>query len=322
MAPIEVMKEFDTHGPQLSDLKTVLALLEDGTVTRAAQRLGLTQSALSYQLERMRRRFSDPLFVRVGNRMAPTPLAQRLAEPAARVLRIVDTEIAGLATFEPATTEREFRIGLNEIGAITLLPKIVRRMASVAPRARLAPAHVDVGSIGSALESGAMDLAAGHLPQPHHLLLQQLLYRRDYVCVARRDHPRIGASMTMREFSRTPQIETPAVRVTRGWLEAQLRRRKLQGNVRMSTQHVAAIPFIIAASDHVAVIPREVYELFAPIAAIKPVKLPIDMPPVDVHQYWHPRVASDPAVRFLRELVYAAARDTPSPVPRVRRAGV
>ncbi|CAN5738748.1 hypothetical protein BH09PSE5_BH09PSE5_00550 [soil metagenome] len=76
----------------LNDLRIVLAVLQDGSVTIAASRLGLTQSGLSYQLTQMRRRFSDELFVRSGNRKVPTPFAQRLADPAARVLRIVDTE--------------------------------------------------------------------------------------------------------------------------------------------------------------------------------------------------------------------------------------
>src|SRR5689334_19835825 len=116
------MNEFDIQTPQIADLKAVLALLQDSTVTRAAQRLGVSQSALSYQLERMRKRFADPLFVRVGNRMAPTPMAQRLAAPATRVLRIVESEIAALASFDPLTTKREYRIGVNEIGAMTLIP--------------------------------------------------------------------------------------------------------------------------------------------------------------------------------------------------------
>ena len=294
--------------PQLSDLKAVLAVIEDGTLTRAAQRLGLTQSALSYQLERMRRRFHDPLFVRVGNRMAPTPFAQRLAEPAARVLHIVANEIAGLAAFDPATSDRQFRIGLNEMGAMTLLPKIVRRMAVAAPRARLAPVQVDGTSIAGALESGKIDLAAGHFPQAHDLLLQQLLYRRDYVCIARRDHPSIGDRMTLRQFGAAPQIETPSAPITRAWVESELRRRQLRATVQMSMQHVAAIPFIVAASDSIAVMPREVYDIFSPIAPIKIVKLPIAIPAIDIHQYWHPRVASDPALIFLRKLVYESAR--------------
>lgn len=302
------MKKFDDLEPQLSDLKTVLAVLKDGTVTRAAQSLGVSQSALSYQLDRMRRRFSDPLFVRVGNRMAPTPFAQRLAGPAARVLHIVDTEIAGLAAFDPATTERDFRIGLNELGAITLLPKLVRRMSELAPRARLTPVTVDAAALPSALDSGEMDIAAGHFPETHDFLLQQLLYERDYVCVVRRDHPHIGASMTMREFSDTPSIQTPASPVTLAWLDEELTRRGLQTTAKMSVRHVSAIPFVVAACDCVAVIPREVFDIFAPIAAIRTVKLPIDIPPIQIHQYWHPRVGSDAAVKFFRELVFAAAR--------------
>lgn len=303
------MKEFDDQKPQLNDLRVVLAVLKDGTVTRAAQSLGVSQSALSYQIDRMRKRFSDPLFVRAGNRMAPTPFAQRLAGPAARIMHIVDTEIAGLAAFDPATTERDFRIGLNELGAITFLPKLVRRMAELAPRARLTPVTVDVESLPSALDSGEMDIAAGHFPQTHDLLRQQLLYERDYVCVVRRDHPHIGESMTMREFSETPSIETPASPITLAWLQEELSRRGLQTTPKMSVRHVSAIPFVVAACDCVAIIPREVFEIFASIAAIRTVTLPINIPPIQIHQCWHPRVGSDAAVKFFRELVFTTARN-------------
>jgi DNA-binding transcriptional LysR family regulator len=307
MLPGILMKNSNSNEPQLSDLKVVLTLIEDSTVTRAAERLGVTQSALSYQLERMRKRFADPLFVRVGNRMAPTPFAQRLADPAARVLRIVETEIAGLTAFDPSSTHREFRIGLNEMGAITLLPKLVQLMTAAAPQARLIPVYVDVASMAHALESGLMDVAAGHFPQTHDLLVRQLLYRRDYVCVARRDHPTIGKSVTLQQFSQTPQIETPALQATKNWLSVQLREHDLQTSVHIHTQHVASIPFIVAASDSVAVIPRELFELFSPIAAIKVVDLPIQIPAIDIHQHWHPRVASDPAIKFLRGLMFQAA---------------
>lgn len=293
---------------QLDDLRAVLALLRDGTVTRAAQSLGITQSTLSYQIERMRSRFGDALFVRVGNRMAPTPFAQRLAEPAERVLRIVDTEIAGLAAFDPATTEREFRVGLNEMGAITLLPRLVQRLAVAAPHAHLVPMVVDPATLTATLESGAMDVAAGHFPHPNDQLLQQLLYRRDYVCIARRRHPHIGRSMSLAEFAAAPQIQTPAVPATQAWLDAQLKRQGLRANTRMSTAHVSAIPFIVAASDQIAVVPRELFELFAPIADVQAVALPIEIPAIEIHQYWHPRLASDPAVKFLRETVLAAAQ--------------
>lgn len=302
------MKQRDEPELQLADLKAVLALLRDGTVTRAAQSLGLTQSTLSHQLDRMRARFGDRLFVRVGNRMAPTPFAQQLAEPAARVLRIVEVEIAGPATFDPASTEREFRIGVNEVGAITLVPRLMRLLSAAAPAARLSPVRVDTDTMAAALESGAMDVAAGHFPHAPGGLLQQLLFRRDYVCVARRDHPRIGASMSLGEFARTPQVHTPAAPTVGAWLDARLRQHGLPIAEQMTTEHVAAIPFIVAAGEHVAVIPRELFDLFRPIAAVKTVKLPFAIPAISIHQYWHPRVAGDPAVKFFRELVRAAAQ--------------
>ncbi|AZG09321.1 LysR family transcriptional regulator [Pigmentiphaga sp. H8] len=299
------MNNPDNQDPQIADLRAVLALIEDGTVTRAAQRLGLTQSALSYHLDRMRKRFADPLFVRVGNRMAPTPFAQRLAEPASRVLRIVETEIAGLARFDPALTDREFRIGVNEIGAIVLVPKLMKRLAEVAPHARLAPTQVSADTMAAALESGELDVVAGHVSRPHDALLRQHLYRRAYVCVARRDHPRIGDAMTLREFGRTPQVQSPSVPITFAWINDQLRKHGVQSQVRLTTEHVAAIPFIVAASDLIAIIPDEVYHLFQPIAPIKKVRLPLRIPSIDVHQYWHSRVAGDPANQFFRSVVYA-----------------
>ncbi len=302
------MKKFD-RDLQLSDLRAVLALMDAGTVTRAAERMGMSQSALSYKLERMRRQFGDPLFVRVGNRMAPTPLVVQLAEPAAQVLRIVETDIRGQAHFDPATTDRVFRIGVNEIGAIVLLPRLVQRLAEVAPQARITQLLVDSTQLAAALESGAMDLAAGYVGQADHNLVQRLLYRRDYVCIAAKDHPRVGRSVSLAQFCREGHVQSPGVPLTNAWLTDQLQRAGLQLAPAMLTQSVAAIPFIVAASDLLALIPREVFELFRPIAAVKTVALPVQVPPVVVHEYWHPRMAGDPANQFFRDFVYRVGRE-------------
>ncbi|MEO6017358.1 MAG: LysR family transcriptional regulator [Polaromonas sp.] len=304
------MNKIDTALPELSDLRTILALMEHGTVTRAAQELGTTQSALSYQLERMRGRFGDPLFVRVGNRMAATPFTQSLAEPAARVLRIMETEIGGLQSFDAARTTREFRIGMNELGAITLVPRLVKRLAELAPNARLSPVQVNAESLSAELESGRVDVAAGFFATADTNLFQQRLYQRDYVCIASAGNTSVGRSLSWREFSQTRQVHTNSVPVTTAWLEGQLRKINLSLSVKMSTQHVAAIPFIVAASDMIAIIPRELYELFSPIVDLKLVRLPRAIPAITIRQYWHPRIASDPSVKFLRELVYEVARES------------
>lgn len=301
------MKTLDAGMPQLADLKVILALIEHGTVTKVAERLGLTQSALSYQVERMRKRFGDPLFVRVGNRMAATPFALRVVEPANRVLRIMETEIGGIKSFDPLSTTREFRIGLNELGALTLLPRLVKRLAKLAPNARLMPLPVNAATLSHLLESGELDIAAGFFEISDTKLFQQRLYQRDYACVARCDHPRIGQSLTWREFGRAPKVHSSLVPSTTAWLESQLRKGGHPFSVHMATQYMATIPFLVAASDLIAIVPKELYELFLPISAIKLVRLPKSIPAITIRQYWHPRVAGDPSIKFLRELVYSVA---------------
>lgn len=294
---------------QLSDLRAVLAVAEIGTVTRASERLGLSQSALSYKLEKLRRHFNDPLFVRVGNRMAPTPLATQLTEPVAQVLRIVETDMRSQARVDPATTDRVFRIGVNEIGAIVLLPRLVRRLSEIAPRARITQLRVEPEQLADALQSGEMDLAAGYVPNADRNLKQRLLYRRDYVCIASRHHPRVGRRIGFEAFFREGQIHSPGIPLTNAWLATQLRKAGVPPPSVMHTNNVAAIPFIVAASDMLALIPREVYELFLPIAAIKLVSIPVSAPAIAVHEYWHPRMAKDPANLFFRDFVHRVAKE-------------
>src|SRR5690606_15704193 len=205
-----IMKLLDKSSPQFADLQAILAIIQEGTVTRAARRLGTTQSALSYHLERMRKRFDDALFVRVGHQMSPTPLAQRLTDPATRILRILETEVATLARFDPAVTTREFRIGVNEIGAITLVPQLVRALSQRAPNATVTPMRVDAESVTPLLDNGDLDLAAGHFVDVERRLIQQLLYRREYVCIARIGHPTVDDAITLKQFQQTPLVWTPS----------------------------------------------------------------------------------------------------------------
>lgn len=308
MASIQVMNAVD-HSIQLSDLRALIAVLREGTVTAAARRLGMTQSSLSYQLERMRKSFGDQLFVRVGNRMAATPFAERLANPASRVLHIVENEISQLGRFDPASTTRTFRLGVNEIGDITLVPRIIRRLAQVAPGATLSQLQVRASDLGRQLEEGTMDLAAGHFLDLDKSLRQQRLYRRDYTCVISERHPRIGATISLRQLAQEQLLETPSVPVTTEWFRSAMAQAGLELRPPMTTQHVSAIPFIVADSELVGIVPREVYDIFRPIARIRTVSLVRAIPAIEICQYWHPRLESDPAVRFLRELVFSVARE-------------
>lgn len=303
------MKLLDKSSPQFADLQAILTIIQEGTITRAARRLGTTQSALSYHLDRMRKRFDDALFVRVGHQMSPTPLAQRLADPATRIMRILETEVVTLARFDPATTTREFRIGVNEIGAITLIPPLVQVLAQRAPNATVTPMRVDASSVTSLLDNGDLDLAAGHFVDVERRLIQQLLYRREYVCVARIGHPTVGEAITIQQFQQTPLVWTSTSPQTMSWVDTKLHRDSDARAVRMITHHFAAVPFIVGASDFISLVPCEIYEMFRHITPIKSVRLPLKAPRIEIHQYWHPRLAGDPELKFFRELVYEVAQD-------------
>ena len=252
----------------------------------------------------MRKRFGDPLFVRVGNRMAPTPLAMELQEPAARVLRILETEIAEIRRFDPLATQCDFRVAVDEIGAMTLIPRLVKHLSVTAPRARLSPVNPAPAALLAALVSGDVDIAAGHFPEMADTLLQQQLFHRHYVCVARADHAPMGDTLSLEEFAAAPQVATPGVPTTTAWLEAQLRRKGLCMNTAMVCQHVAAIPFIVSSSDLIAILPAEVVDLFGSPTRLKAVRLPLKIPTIAIRQYWHPRLAADPAIAFLRDQIF------------------
>ena len=213
-------------------------------------------------------------------------------------------ELARFTNAMHCSPRRDFRVAVNEIGAMTLIPRLVKRLSVTAPGARLNPVNLAPSALLAAMVSGDIDIAAGHFPEMADTLLQQLLFYRDYVCVARADHARIGDSLSLEEFAAAPQVTTPGVPTTMAWLEAQLRRKGLRMNTAMVCQYVAAIPFIVSSSDLIAIIPAEVQGLFGSATRLKAVRLPLRIPAIDIRQYWHPRLAADPAIGFLREQIF------------------
>lgn len=304
--PIQVMKNSMHPLPEISELRAIIAICKEGTITRAAAVLGTTQSTLSYMLERMRQRFSDPLFVRVGNRMEPTPYAVELAEAATRILALMEAELKQLKSFDPLTTTRQFHIVLTETGAIVLLPALLKKLQAHAPHAKLRPLQAGTMDLEAALSSGEVDIAVGNFTalQGHHHLFQQLLFQRNYVCVVRKDHPIIDDAMTLEQFAAVPQVSPATPSAAFKGISRHLESISLQMNIAMKVEHATAIPFIVGSSNFIALMAREVFDIFESTANLRMVELPLDMPYAQIRQYWHPRVNRDPAIAFLRKLIH------------------
>ncbi len=298
------------HGLDRLDFLLVFeAILECRTITRAADKLGVSQSALSHALMRLREKFKDPLFVRSGTLMLPTPLVIGLAEPLQRSMAIIRNDILGAARFDPATTTRVFRLCVNEVGALLLAPKVIRELQKSAPHASLAPLEIARPEISGALESGRIDLAIGHYPELKTSIYQQLLLRRSYVAIVRSGHPHIGAKISAAQFYRTPLIRCTATVAISRWLDQHFAAAQQTQTIALETPYVMALATLVDATDWMAFVPEELVKALKNIAAVRVVDLPFALPVLDIKQHWHRRNKDDGASKFLRRVVYQALHE-------------
>ena len=293
---------------RLDFLLVIEAILQHKTITRAAEALNLSQSALSHTMTRLRARMGDPLFVRVGAEMHPTPLVVRLSEPISRSLRIIREEILSTPEFRPATTTRCFKLCVGEVGAFVMIPRIARTLRERAPHARLSTHDTPREHIAGKLEDGSIDVAIGYYPELKTSIYQQRLFTRTYVGVVREHHPEVGARLTSAQLQSIPIIRTPSTLAINRWIDTHLEGAPTM-QIAMETPYIMALAPIIAESDWIALIPDELVEPFRRLAPIRAVALPRDLPRISVRQHWHRRFKEDSASRFIRQVIHNAVHE-------------
>jgi DNA-binding transcriptional LysR family regulator len=293
----------DLRAVDLNLLVVFAALAEQRSVTRAAEALGLSQPATSAALARLRVLLADPLFVRAGSDMRPTPRAAQLAGPIRRVLDAVKEEILLAQAFDPATTDRLFTVLTPDIGEMNFLPRVLAHLASSAPGANLKAQSMPPHAAAEALESGAADLAVGYFPDLHRAgFFQQRLFRNEHVCILRRDHPTIGKSLTLKQFlAASHAVVRPEGRehVFEQFLQANSLRRR----VRLEVSHFMSLLPIISSSDLLATVPRDMADVCVRHGNIRLLATPMKSPVIDVHQFWHRRFHKDAAHAWFRAVV-------------------
>jgi DNA-binding transcriptional LysR family regulator len=281
-------------------LRALAAVYDARHVTRAAEALGLAQPTLSLALGRLRRQFGDPLFVRAGRGVAPTPRAEALIGPTRDLLRDFERLAQSRDAFDPATTTRVFRIAMTDASHATLLPRLLARVRRDAPLAQLEAARIDEG-LAAALESGAVDLAIGHIPSLERGAHQQRLFTQDFVCLINRDHPRLTRGLTRADYRREAHVEIVGGAAA-PLLEAALAAQGVMRRVALRLPGFLGLAAIIGATDLVATLPRQIGETLAASAGLALRPCPVPAPVYDVKQHWHARAHHDAANRWLRQL--------------------
>lgn len=305
------------ESPDLNFLYVIQALGEERSVSRAADRLGLTQPAVSHALGKLRTLFQDDLFVRAGPVMAPTPVGERLIEGVAHVLSVVQQEIWSAKAFDAATTTRTFSVCLSDMGVIVLLPRLLAALRERAPLASLKPIQLPSLELASALQDGALDLAIGYLGKMGDNLHQQPLFRRSLVGIIKGGPTRRKVRMTLAQFVEKKHVVAGTLALTNQLLEKELRQRGARLKVGVDVPYLLAVPSLVATSDFIAAVPDELADLFARLADVDVFPLPVDLPDLTVQQFWHARHHNDAGHRWFRALVAQTLRqDGKDPVAR------
>jgi DNA-binding transcriptional LysR family regulator len=291
----------------LNLLVSLDALLAERSVSRAAVRLGLSQPSLSASLARLRRHFRDDLLDRVGNRYELTPLATQLAEQTASALNAVTRVFASEPDFDPATSEREFTVLISDY-AITVLGPPLAALLQQAPHVRLRLHRVSVSAVDDAAQAlrdvDAMVLPHGFLSD----LPSERLFTDEWVCIVASGHPSVGEKLTMADLEELPMVVTYQTTTAYTPAGKQLSILGVQPRVPIVAETFLALPFLVAASNGVALIQKRLARQLAPAVPVRLLPCPFDVASLIEALWWHPLYDRDPGHRWLRQLFTEAAQ--------------
>lgn len=299
------IKNFD-----LNLLRVFVAVYEQRSVSRAAHVIGLSQPAMSNALLRLRRACNDRLFVRTRLGMEPTALADRLAGPMREALETIEAALGDSLGFDPAVSDRKFRLLMSDVGEAVILPRLSDALAQDAPGLTLYALRFQHDAYADALASGEADLAIGNLQflKPAHY--QQRLFTDRYFCVVRRGHPLAEAGdVDMSAYLAARHIAT-TVGNADTLVDAALSRLHVRRRVALSVTHYHVAATVAGQTDLVVVLPEHAIPV---TDALHVMPLPFSVPPALVRQFWHRRFHDDPANRWLRTRIASLAL---SEVPR------
>lgn len=275
------------------------ALYAERSVTRAGERLGLTQPAISNALIRLRKLCNDPLFVRTPAGMSPTALAEQLAPAILDGLETIKDGLEQPFGFNAATSERRFRLLMSDVAQVTVLPGLMALLCDIAPGVTVQVLQRYRELYRPALESGEADLAVGNLPDLAGGFYQQFLFEDRYVCLSRKGDRRFDGGMT-----RNLYLASNHGAVTNGiadtLIDAELETMGLKRKVVMEIPSFLAVNLIANHSDVLVSTPLCVAETLGILDQVRVFEVPLSLPRARIRQFWHRRNHADPANQWLR----------------------
>ncbi|WP_039032265.1 LysR family transcriptional regulator [Leclercia adecarboxylata] len=290
----------DIRTLDLNLLKTLDALLDERSVTRAAARLSLTQPAVSGMLNRLRDYFDDPLFIRVPHGIVPTTRAEALAAPVKRILADIDVLLQP-TEFDPLSASLTFTVAATDYALRAVMVPFIAALKVRAPAIRVRVVPVESDRLVSQLERGSVDVA---LITPHTTpaeLHSRALYDERYVCMMRADHPNAGKPLSLARFCALEHVLVSYEGESfRGVTDGALEKIGLTRHVGLSVSNFLVLPDVLAISDMIAAVPSRIAENQTGMFVCE---TPVPVPGFTKSMAWHGRTHRNPAQAWLRGLL-------------------
>lgn len=280
------------------------AIYTQQSLTRAAEVLHVTQPAVSNALGRLRQHLDDPLFIRSGKGMSPTPLARQLIEPIRQALKGLETCVQGRQHFNPATARQTLRLHATEHAEISMLPTLLQQFRHSAPELNLEVVFHRRRDIPLELASGRLQLAVDAPLINNQDLLDRQLCQDRYVCVMHASNPLAKGELTLARFTAARHIHISSRSRGSGHVDLALKAIGHQRRTALRLQHYAALPSLLANSDAIAAVPLSLARDWPHLVQRD---LPFTTSPMELRMFWHKSSDHDPVIAWLRDQVVAAA---------------
>jgi DNA-binding transcriptional LysR family regulator len=287
----------------LNLLSAFEAIYEEGNISRAAVRLNMSQPALSNALNRLRKFVDDPLFVRTSHGVTPTSRARQLAEPIIKALDLIQNSLNHYSEFNFKESEKIFQIAMSDYCETVMLPRLMDQLTQFAPNIQIKVQVIDTKTLSAKLASGQLDLAIGNLAFLADSIKRQRLFKEGFKCAASKDHPMVGDTMSLKEYSKCSHV------VVKPKTKACFIGKKLAGkfakrNVSLSVPNFLVVPAIIANTRLISILPNRIVKTHMNFYPIKIFDPPFSIEDVNINQYWHEQVHNDPAHKWFRQTIF------------------
>jgi DNA-binding transcriptional LysR family regulator len=296
-------------GIDLNLLVVFDALMTERQVTRAGERLGLSQPATSNALARLRSLTNDELFVRSRGTLHPTPVAIALAQQIQPALSQIQTALTPAQRFDPIASDRVFNIGMNDYVEFVLLPPLLEKLATTAPHVKIQVRSGNREQQLALLDSGEIDLMCGLFPDKIAWHEQQLLFTEQFVCVCRRDHPSIGDTISLEDYVNADHLLVSVQEDMLGRVDFLLAQQNLSRNIAVSTPHFLVAPSILARTNLIATLVERVAKEFSPTLNLKTLPCPLLLQGFSVLMRWHQSMDNRGTNTWIRGIIVEVAMD-------------